>query len=403
MFKKKKNKEKTPEPELLPGGIDPTSPDSRRANNVEEIKFEDLKLYFLIIKINKATDLKAADITLKGGSSDPFCEVIANKQKFSTKTIMENLNPVWDEETTFCFFNLVDKIEFKVWDWDKGSKHDAIGNCFLNTSRFYDKDNNGFEGDIKLENVKKGSINVSVQGRLIIPKELEIRCDNLTKLKADQLKIITDKQSELNKLETENKNLTNTKNDKENELSQLESRINNKTEEKEKLIEANVLLQTDIDNEISNIKNIDKEKEECNTKTTEMRNEIKECETNLEKEKERKEKIIEHMEELRNGALGSSIGKSIGKGFGMISKMGTSNDDDARSGGAGSTTSTTKPAPIKRSTSQDPEVGHMNVGWIRHNAPRESLVTYQHEKYPASRISITAKEKEAKRKAAGST
>ena len=77
---------------------------------------------------------------------------------------------------------------------DKGSEHDAIGNCFLNTSRFYDKDNDEFEGDIKLKNVKTGSINVSVQGRLIIPKELEIRCDNLTKLKADQLKI-TDKQS----------------------------------------------------------------------------------------------------------------------------------------------------------------------------------------------------------------
>ena len=33
------------------------------------------------------------------------------------------------------------------------------------------------------------------------------------------------------------------------------------------------------------------------------------------------------------------------------------------------------------------------------NAPRESLVTYQHEKYLASRISITAKEKEKEKEA----
>ena len=47
------------------------------------------------------------------------------------------------------------------------------------------------------------------------------------------------------------------------------------------------------------------------------------------------------------------------------------------------------------------EAGHMNVGWIRHDAPRERLVNYQHEKYAASRISITKeKEKEAKKKAA---
>ena len=207
---------------------------------------------------------------------------------------MENLNPTCDEET-FCFFNLVDKIEFKVL-----VNMMPIGNCFLSTSRFFDKDNNGFEGDIKLENVKKGSINVGVPGRLIIPKE---KRHNLTKLKADQLKTITDKQSELNKLETENKSCTNTKNDKENELSQLESTINNKTEEKEKSIEANVFSQIDIENEISNMKNIDKEKE-YDTKSTETRNETKECETNLEKEK-----IIEHYVMC----IMSSIGKSIGR------------------------------------------------------------------------------------------
>ena len=47
------------------------------------IRYDDGDQWHLIIKINQATDSKA-DITLKVGSSDPFCEV-ANEQKFSTK------------------------------------------------------------------------------------------------------------------------------------------------------------------------------------------------------------------------------------------------------------------------------------------------------------------------------
>ena len=62
------------------------------------------------------------------------------------------------------------------------------------------------------------------------------------------------------------------------------------------------------------------------------------------------------MDELRNGAICGGIGKSVGKGLGIVSKIGTS---------------TTKPTAIQRTTSQDPEVGHMNVGWITHNTPRE--------------------------------
>ena len=99
-------------------------------------------IYFLMVKVIGAKDLDRADF---GGKSDPFCKVIANKQSWQTKTIMDNLNPKWDEETSFCFFNQVDEIDFVVFDWDKGSKHDEIGKCKLDTSSFYGTDSEGID------------------------------------------------------------------------------------------------------------------------------------------------------------------------------------------------------------------------------------------------------------------
>ena len=85
------------------------------------------------------------------------------------------------------------------------------------------------------------------------------------------------------------------------------------------------------------------------------------------------------MEDLRDSALGkkplSALGGGLGKGMGMIgtglkgvgSKITQITEDEE-----------TKPKrkPISRSTSVDPEKGHMNVSWIRHNAPRESIIEH---------------------------
>ena len=126
----------------LPHGVDPSSRDSRRVANKDR-RFEDLRLHFVLIKINSASNLKAADHSLKGASSDPFIEVVANDQKYTTKTIMKNLNPLFNESTTFCFFDLISEIKFHVYDWDKGSKHDSIGQCSLNTTQFFNPNHSG--------------------------------------------------------------------------------------------------------------------------------------------------------------------------------------------------------------------------------------------------------------------
>ena len=203
----------------MPGGIDPNMPEARRINNHKEIPFDKLQLYFLTIKINKGIDLFGADKSITGSSSDPFCEVIANGQKFTTKTLMKTLNPEWNEETTFCFFDIVKQIEFKVWDYDKNTKHDSIGNCVLNTSLLFD-DNNvyGFNGDIKLKNVSKGKINVSVKGAKIFPNQIEKRCQNLEIIKDLQQNMITLCQQR-NEIHKHNEQL---KNDTEKEKTTIE-------------------------------------------------------------------------------------------------------------------------------------------------------------------------------------
>merc|ERR1712113_160058 len=106
-----------------------------------------------------------ADFT---GSSDPFCKVIANKQSWKTKTILKNINPKWNEETQFVFFDGIEEIKFEIYDADKNSKSDLLGLCKLQTKDFYLGGNKGFEGSVKLEKCKKGAtIQVKVSGRLI--------------------------------------------------------------------------------------------------------------------------------------------------------------------------------------------------------------------------------------------
>lgn len=50
----------------------------------------------LRIHVAEARDLIKQDITLLGGKSDPYVVVTIGAQQFRTRTIHDNLNPVWD-------------------------------------------------------------------------------------------------------------------------------------------------------------------------------------------------------------------------------------------------------------------------------------------------------------------
>uniref|UniRef100_A0A3P9KI18 Synaptotagmin n=1 Tax=Oryzias latipes TaxID=8090 RepID=A0A3P9KI18_ORYLA len=84
----------------------------------------------LIVGIIQAAELPAMDM---GGTSDPYVKVYLlpdKKKKFETKVHRKTLNPVFNEQFTFKvpYVELGGKtLVMTVYDFDRFSKHDAIG------------------------------------------------------------------------------------------------------------------------------------------------------------------------------------------------------------------------------------------------------------------------------------
>nr|DBA30356.1 TPA: hypothetical protein GDO54_006350 [Pyxicephalus adspersus]DBA30357.1 TPA: hypothetical protein GDO54_006350 [Pyxicephalus adspersus] len=88
----------------------------------------------LLVKILKALELPAKDLC---GTSDPYVKIYLlpdRKKKFQTRVHRKTLNPVFDE--TFQFPVAYDqlsnrKLHFSVYDFDRFSRHDMIGEVIL--------------------------------------------------------------------------------------------------------------------------------------------------------------------------------------------------------------------------------------------------------------------------------
>lgn len=88
----------------------------------------------LLVKIVKALELPAKDLC---GTSDPYVKIYLlpdRKKKFQTRVHRKTLNPIFDE--TFQFPVAYDhlsnrKLHFSVYDFDRFSRHDMIGEVIL--------------------------------------------------------------------------------------------------------------------------------------------------------------------------------------------------------------------------------------------------------------------------------
>ncbi|KAG8257221.1 Synaptotagmin-9 [Homalodisca vitripennis] len=97
------------------------------------LKF-DSEMDALFVKVLEARDLPIKDVT---GSSDPYVKVYLlpdRKKKFQTKVHRKNLNPVFNE--TFIFSVTYEELrtrylQFSVYDFDRFSRHDLIGQVVL--------------------------------------------------------------------------------------------------------------------------------------------------------------------------------------------------------------------------------------------------------------------------------
>jgi len=101
----------------------------------------------LSIKVVEARHIAAMD---KGGTSDPYCRIKCNfnKQRFKTKVIDKTLTPKWEE--TFKFFAPYPPeglISLKMWDKDKWTTDDFLGEIHLELGKFAD----GKEQDLWLQ------------------------------------------------------------------------------------------------------------------------------------------------------------------------------------------------------------------------------------------------------------
>jgi len=122
----------------------------------------------LQVTILSAKGLRAADWSLMGGGkSDPFCRCeIRGKPEFMFETlhIEKTLEPVWAEQHEIACYEKGDDLDFRVFDYDKGSAADLLGRITL-ASRNFDREG-GFEGELRLLECGRGpqsSLKVKVE------------------------------------------------------------------------------------------------------------------------------------------------------------------------------------------------------------------------------------------------
>ena len=83
----------------------------------------------LRVRLHRAKGLRAAD---RNGKSDPYvvAHLAGSKLKQRSKTVRKTLEPVWDEVLEFdCTLTdlLAQQLVFKVYDWDRLSLNDLLG------------------------------------------------------------------------------------------------------------------------------------------------------------------------------------------------------------------------------------------------------------------------------------
>mmetsp|Transcript_68969 Transcript_68969/g.222922 ORF Transcript_68969/g.222922 Transcript_68969/m.222922 type:complete len:427 (+) Transcript_68969:59-1339(+) len=128
---------------------------------------------YLHVVVHGGSGLPAADWRLiKKPSSDPFCEVHFRGQMHRTATVQEELNPTWGDAFTFRVGTFLPSVVLallgeeepdgkggdtlgqmlvRVFDEDKLTSHDLLGECTLNLERYIQNRNQWHEEKLTLE------------------------------------------------------------------------------------------------------------------------------------------------------------------------------------------------------------------------------------------------------------
>lgn len=118
------------------------------------------------LTITEAHNLKAADF---GGTSDGYCTVKVftgegdkPTQQERTKTIPKKLAPQWAETFTLFLVDPTDRVVLEVWDEDKVSRDDFLGEVCLSGAELM----SGQQTAWKPLKPKEGKPDPSIRGKL---------------------------------------------------------------------------------------------------------------------------------------------------------------------------------------------------------------------------------------------
>lgn len=116
----------------------------------------------LRVKLVEARDLVAKDFGIgKRGKSDPYAILEVGAQKFQSKIIQNNLDPVWNESYEAYVDNRQgQQIEMTIWDEDTSSKDTQIG--YLETSITSAVEQGQHDIWLPLEGVKSGRVHLQL-------------------------------------------------------------------------------------------------------------------------------------------------------------------------------------------------------------------------------------------------
>lgn len=126
--------------------------------------------YKAVVFIVAARDLRNADGGCLSGKSDPYCTCHAvgyPKSKLKTKTIKDNLDPVWDYICVFHNFQEHDQLEFEVLDKDL-IRSTSLGCVVVKGEDFW---RSGMQGELLLHGKRaSGVLGVKI---ITMPEDLE--------------------------------------------------------------------------------------------------------------------------------------------------------------------------------------------------------------------------------------
>jgi len=91
-----------------------------------------------IVSVKFARGLASMD---SNGFSDPYALLFLNGKRHKTRTIMKTLDPTWDEVFSYNLAPGANSLYIQVWDWDRASTDDFLGECYVDLMAVGDNPN----------------------------------------------------------------------------------------------------------------------------------------------------------------------------------------------------------------------------------------------------------------------